>query len=164
MDINNLKDMYFAELQELASVERLLADSLQEAAGKAFHPSLRDAISNHREETVRQKERIEGILQKHGISPSEHTDQGMQALIKETEKMMGMLNGDALRDVGLIASAQKIEHYEIAAYGTVCSLAKLLGLEEDKKTLGESLDEEKQADALLTRLAEQEVNQDAVAA
>jgi ferritin-like metal-binding protein YciE len=88
----------------------------------------------------------------------------MQALINETEKMIAMVKGDDLRDAALIASAQKVEHYEIAAYGVVASLAGQLDLRDDQQLLHESLKEEKEADAELTKLAKSEVNQAAVAA
>jgi ferritin-like metal-binding protein YciE len=78
--------------------------------------------------------------------------------------MLTMLKGDDLRDAGLIASAQKLEHYEIAAYGTAAALAGQLDLRDDQKLLHQSLEEEKQADALLTKLAKGEVNRDAIAA
>jgi ferritin-like metal-binding protein YciE len=93
-----------------------------------------------------------------------HTDQAMRALVKETKKMLTMLKGNELRDAGLIASAQKLEHYEIAAYGTCAALAGQLDLREDQKKLHKSLEEEKQTDILLTQLAKGEVNRDALAA
>jgi ferritin-like metal-binding protein YciE len=103
-------------------------------------------------------------LQKHGANPKAHIDQAMQALVNETEMMLGMLNGNGLRDAGLIASAQKLEHYEIAAYGTVTALAGQLDLRHDQQMLRESLEEKKQADVRLTKLAKGEVNPDALVA
>ena len=78
--------------------------------------------------------------------------------------MLGMLTGDDLRDAGLLASAQKLEHYEIAAYGTAAALAGQLDLRDEQKMLHRTLDEEKQIDTLLTQLAKREVNPDALAA
>jgi ferritin-like metal-binding protein YciE len=106
MQIINLKDMYIAELQELVSMEGQLADELPRMAAVASHPSLKNILMHHREETQVQRERLESILQKHGANPRAHTDQAMQALVNETEMMLGMLNGNDLRDAGLIASAQ----------------------------------------------------------
>lgn len=163
MQINSLKDMYVAELQELASVERQLCASLPRMAEMATHPTLKNAFVHHRKETEVQKERLEEILRKHGANPTEHTDQSMQALVGEAEKMASMLKGDGLCDAGLIASAQRLEHYEIAAYGTAAALAGQLNLREDQEILHESLEEEKHADALLTKLAKSEVNPAAVA-
>ena len=88
----------------------------------------------------------------------------MQALVNETEKMLAMLKGNDLRDAGLIASAQKLEHYEIAAYGTAAALAGQLDLRDDQRMLHASLEEEKEADVRLTKLAKGEVNPDALAA
>lgn len=158
MQINTLKDMYVAELQELASVERQLAHSLPRMAELASHPTLKNAFSHHRKETEVQKERLESILHKHGADPSEHTDQAMQAMVGEAEKMASMLKGDGLCDAALISSAQRLEHYEIAAYGTAAALAGQLDLREDQEILHRSLEEEKKADALLSRLAKSEVN------
>jgi ferritin-like metal-binding protein YciE len=98
------------------------------------------------------------------VEPGAHVDQAMEALIRETRKMLGMLEGDDLRDAGLIASVQKLEHYEIAAYGSAAALAGQLELRDDQMLLHDSLLEEKEADALLTDIAKGEVNPDALAA
>jgi ferritin-like metal-binding protein YciE len=164
MQVNTFKDMYIAELQELVSVEEQLADSLLRMANVASHPALKDALMHHREDTQAQKERLMSILQAHDADPKAHTDQAMQALVHETEKMLEMLKGNDLRDAGLIASVQKLEHYEIAAYGTAAALAGQLDLRGDQQALHKSLEEEKQADILLTQLAKGWVNQAAVAA
>jgi ferritin-like metal-binding protein YciE len=164
MEITNFKDMYIAELQELVSVEDQLAEGLLRMAGVASHPALKEALIHHREETQIQKERLDSILRKHGDDSQAHTDQAMQALVKETEKMLGCLKGNDLRDAGLIASAQKLEHYEIAAYGTAAALAGQLELRDDQQLLHESLEEEKRTDVALTQLAKGKVNRDALAA
>lgn len=163
MQITSFKDMYIAELQELTSLEGQLEEALRRMAEVASHPSLKSALMHHREQTQVQKQRLESILQRHGADPSAHTDQAMQALINETEKMITMVKGDDLRDAALIASAQKVDHYEIAAYGTAASLAHQLDLRDDQQLLHESLEEEKETDAVLTRLAKSEVNRDALA-
>ncbi|TCU20307.1 ferritin-like metal-binding protein YciE [Rhizobium sullae] len=164
MQISNFKDMYLAELQELVSTEAQLAESLLQMAEVASHPALKEALVRHREQTEVQKERLVSLLQKHGADPTAHTDQAMQALIGETGKMVTMLKGNDLRDAGLIASAQRLEHYEIAAYGTAAALAGQLNLRDDQQTLHTSLEEEKQTDVLLTQLAKREINPHAVAA
>ncbi|WP_235983533.1 YciE/YciF ferroxidase family protein [Bradyrhizobium australiense] len=156
--------MYLAELQELVSVEEQLAETLLRMAAAASHPALKDALVDHRAETVTQKDRLVAILRQHGADPAAHVDQAMEALIRETRKMLGMLEGDDLRDAGLIASAQKLEHYEIAAYGSAAALAGQLELRNDQATLHSSLMEEKAIDALLTDIAKGEVNPDALAA
>jgi ferritin-like metal-binding protein YciE len=157
MKISTFKDMYLAELQELANVEDQLAKMLPYMAKK-------QALAQHGDETQAQQQRLASILQKHGASPRAHTDQAMMALVKETDKILTMVKGNDLRDAGLIASAQKLEHYEIAAYGTAAALAGQLGMRDDQAILYETLQEEKQFDALLTQLAIGEVNPDALAA
>jgi len=164
MQITGLKDMYFAELQELVSVEQQLAEALARMASVASHPSLKHAFETHRRQTLAQGDRLRAILSGHNAEAEAHTDQAVQAMIKETEKMIDMLKSDDLRDAGLIASAQKLEHYEIAAYGSVAALAGQLELRDDQHLLHETLEEEKDADELLTTLAKSEINQDALAA
>jgi ferritin-like metal-binding protein YciE len=162
MQINSFKDMYVAELQELFSMEGQLSDALDRMVEVASHSSLKSALSHHRDAVQVHKHRLESILEKHGANPWAHTDQAMQMLVIETARMLSMLTDSNLRDAGLIASVQKLEHYEIAAYGTIAALAGQLDLREDQQMLHESLEEEKEADALLTKLAKGEVNQDSV--
>ena len=90
MEISNFKDMYLAELQELVSVEDQLAEALLRMAAAASHPALKDALVDHHAETARQKERLVGILRKHGADPTAHVDQAMQGLIGETRKMLSI--------------------------------------------------------------------------
>jgi len=164
MQIKNFKDMYIAALQELVSVESQLADTLKQMADAASHPSLKKVLMQHRQETNAQSQRLQSMLQNHGAKLRAHTDQAMEALVNETKKMLALLKNDDLRDAGLIASAQKLEHYEIAGYGTAAALAGQLGLRDDQRMLHDSLEEERKADAALTKLAKGEVNQDALAA
>jgi ferritin-like metal-binding protein YciE len=164
MQIATFKGMYIAELQELANVEDQLADALLTMSEMASHPALKRALIAHCEKTLAQREQLIAILQRHGADPNAHTDQAMQALIIETAKMTTILQGQDLRDAGLVASAQKLEHYEIAAYGTAAALAGQLGLRNEQRTLHDSMEEEKEMDVQLTQLAKAEVNQDALAA
>lgn len=159
MKIGTFKNMYIAELQELASVEDQLAELLLRMAQVASNSALKDALIRHRDQTQVQRDRVGTILLKHGADPKAHTDQAMQALVSESEKMLAMMQGQDLRDAALIASAQKLEHYEIAAYGTAAALAGQLNLREDQQTLHQTLEEEKRADQLLTQLAKGGVNQ-----
>jgi ferritin-like metal-binding protein YciE len=119
MQIGSLTDMYVAELQELHSVENQLVDALARMAERAKSAELKDALNQHLDETRSQARRVQEVLRRRGANPREHVDQAMQVLVRESEKWAGMLNNPALADAGLIASAQKIEHYEIAAHGTV---------------------------------------------
>jgi len=164
MQINSFKDLYLAELQELLSVEIQLADALLRMAGVATHPSLKRALIHHRAETETAALRVMTIVKKHGADETAHIDQAMQALIVETLKMMMLLQSDDLRDAGLIASAQKIEHYKIAAYGTAAALAGQLNLRDEQDLLHMSLEDERKFDAVLTGLAKGEINRDALVA
>jgi ferritin-like metal-binding protein YciE len=164
MQIRNFKEMYIAELQELVSVESQLDAVLKRLTDAASHPSLKKELMRHRTETKEQSKRLQSMLQNHGAKLRAHIDQAMEALVSETEKMLSLLEDDNLRDAGLIASAQKLKHYEIAAYGTAAALAGQLELPDDQRMLHDSLEEERKADSALTKLAKGEVNQDAVAA
>ncbi len=115
MQIDNFNGMYTAELQELVSVEEQLEHALVRTARASSHASLRAVLEQHQRETIVQGERLRSILKKHGASPKLHADQAMQALINETEKMCTIVTHDNVRDAGIIASAQRLEHYEIAA-------------------------------------------------
>src|SRR5882757_6880262 len=164
MRITSFQDLYLAELQELYSMKRQLAEAHQRFAKTAANPKLSSAFKKHHEETAEQIQRIDSLLQKHKADRDAHTDQAMQALVRETEKMIGIIPEGELRDVALIASGQKIAHYEIAAFGSAAALAGQLSLRDDQKLLHQGLEEEKRADTALTNLAKAEVNPDAVAA
>ena len=162
MNINDFREMYIAELQEAASVEEMLVGALPKMAEKAKHERLRQAIQSHLEETKEHKSKVEQILKRHGASAKEHKDQSMQALIGEAEKMAGMVGDGPLREAAMIASAQRIEHYEIALYGTLASYAETLGLDDEKEILASILEEEKEADEELSDIAFGVVNPEAV--
>lgn len=164
MKIRTFKDMYIAELQELASAERQFVEALERMAEVASHENLKAALVRHREEAEAQGQNVESILRRHNADPRAHTDQAMLALARETKKMLAMLQGDDLRDAGLIASAQKLLHYRVAAYGTAAALAGQLDFRDDQQMLHQSLERERTADLHLTQLAKSEVNGDALAA
>jgi ferritin-like metal-binding protein YciE len=164
MQITNFKDLYIAELQEMRSLEGQLGEALMRMAEVASNPTLKSVLMDQREQALAQEQRLGSMLSRHDANPRAHTDQAMQALVGEAEKMLTMVKGNDLRDAAMIASAQKIGHYQIAAYGTAAALAGQLDLRDDQRTLHQSLEEEKEADEALTQLAKGEVNQDAVAA
>jgi|SRR5688572_1167972 ferritin-like metal-binding protein YciE len=149
--VDGLKDVYWAESHLIKNLPKML-----KAAGA---PELKTAITDHIEVTRQQASRLEkvfGLLEKKAQAKKCDAMEGLvkegNSIIEETEK------GTATRDVGIILAAQKIEHYEIATYGGLAQLAKTLGLEEIKNLLGQTLDEEKQADELLTQVAENNIN------
>lgn len=163
MNIETLKDLYIAELQEARSVEAQLAEALPKMMEAANAGDLKHALNEHLGETRSQLDRMDTILQRHGAQARAHSDQSMQTIIAEAEKWAGMVDDPACRDAGLIASAQRIEHYEIAVYGTLATWARQLGLEEDAETLRTILAEEKSADDTLTGLAKGDINSQAAA-
>jgi ferritin-like metal-binding protein YciE len=164
MNANDFRQLYVTEMQELRSVEDQLVQALPKMAEMAQNPRLKQAIQTHLEETRSQRERLDGILKRHGADAREHQDGSMQAIIREADRWARMVQDPDLRDAGLIASAQRIEHYEIAVYGTLATWAKQLGLDEDLQTLHAILQEEKRTDERLTELAERVVNPEAAQA
>lgn len=158
MNIDDFREMYLKELQEARSVETQLIEALPRMKDVASSDELKLAIENHLGETRSQLDRVDMILKRHGVDTAEHNDQSMRTLVAESEKWAEMFDDAALRDAGLIASAQRIEHYEIAAYGTLTSWAKQLGLDEDLEALLTILDQEKAADEKLSELAKRDVN------
>jgi ferritin-like metal-binding protein YciE len=161
MKITSLRDLYIAELQELRSVEEQLVEALPKMADVAGHPELKQGIQTHLEETRAQQARVEEILRRHSTEPREHVDQAMQAMLQEAEKWANMVQDRDLRDAGLIASAQRVEHYEIAVYGSLATWAKQLGLEDDLQALLAILEEEKRTDERLSQLPKRMINPDA---
>ena len=161
MNVNNLRDLYIAELQELRSVEGQLIEALPRMAEVAGHPELKQGIQTHLEETRSHQSRIEEALRRHKAEPREHVDQAMQAMLQEAEKWANMVQDRDLRDAGIIASVQRVEHYEIAVYGSLATWAKQLGLDEDVQALLAILEEEKRTDERLSMLAKRMINPDA---
>jgi ferritin-like metal-binding protein YciE len=161
MNVTSLRDLYIAELQEIRSVEEQLVAALPRMADVAGHPELKQGIQTHLEETRAQQSRVEEILRRHSAEPREHVDQAMQAMLQEAEKWASMVQDQNLRDAGLIASAQRVEHYEIAVYGSLATWAKQLGLDDDLQVLLAILEEERRTDERLSRLAKRMINPDA---
>jgi ferritin-like metal-binding protein YciE len=164
MKIDDFRQMYLTELQELRSVEDQLVRALPKMANMTEHAQLKHAIQTHLEETKSQRDRLDGLLRKHGVGTREHEDGSMQAILREAERWAKMVSDRDCRDAGVIASAQRVEHYEIAVYGTLASWARLLGLNDDARTLHDILEEEKRTDEKLTSLAKQVINPEAAAA
>ena len=145
-----LKDAYSAEKQALRCMQRALRKTSAEA--------LREGIQMHIEQTQVQIERVEQAMEKMNVRPGRKVCEAMRGLIEEANHEMGDQEKGATMDVVIIAAAQRIEHYEIAAYGTMCALAKAAGEQELARLLGQTLEEEKQTDEKLSQVAETEVN------
>jgi ferritin-like metal-binding protein YciE len=158
MELKSLDDVLEAELKDLLSAEKQLIEALPDIAEAASSDELRDAVNEHLEETRGHVRRLEEVFQAIGIEPeSEHCD-GMEGLISEGSEMAKATGDGDARDAALIGAAQRVEHYEIAAYGTVRSIARQLGHTEAANLLGQTLDEESAADEKLTKIAERSVN------
>jgi len=153
MSLDSLRDVLEEQVEDLYSAERQLVEALPKVASAAHTDELRSAINEHLQETRSHVTRLEEVLGQLGISsPSAHC-KGMEGLIAEGNEIVGMSGDPLAKDAALIAGAQRIEHYEIAGYGTARTLADELGLDEARELLDQTLDEEANADKLLTKIA-----------
>lgn len=163
MEIDSLRKLYVEELKDLHSAERQIIQALPKMVKKASHQQLKAAFEEHLEVTRKQLERLEQIFERLGKRAAGKKCKGMEGLIEEGKEMMGEDMEPDVLDAALISIAQKVEHYEIAGYGTVRSYARLLGEREAERLLQQSLDEEGLADKKLTQLAESSINVEAMA-
>jgi ferritin-like metal-binding protein YciE len=150
-----LRELYIDELKDLYSAETQLIKALPKMAKAASSDELRQGFEEHLEQTRGHVERLEKVFAPLGESPKGKTCKGMQGLIEEGAEVMADDLEGSLMDAALIGAAQRVEHYEIAAYGTVCAFAKELGKSDQAALLNETLNEEKETDEKLTELAEQ---------
>lgn len=160
--MKNLQELFEHQLKDLHSAEDQLIKALPKLAKKAKDDQLRDALEKHLEETKEHKSRLEKIGKEIGIDVKGVTCKAMKGLIEETESMMKELKNDEVKNAGIIADAQRVEHYEISGYGTAVRYAKELGHDDIAKTLQTTLDEEYHADKVLNDLAEKRLNREAI--
>lgn len=153
MGFNTLKDVLREELEDLHSAETQLVAALPKMAQSAHHDELRQAFEHHLEETRGHLKRVEEALGELGVSTPTEVCKGMQGLIAEGEETMGKGGDPTAEDAALIGAAQRVEHYEIAAYGTARQLADDCGFDGIRDLMDQTLDEESQADKLLTKIA-----------
>jgi ferritin-like metal-binding protein YciE len=158
---DTLRDLYVNELRDLYSAETQLVKALPKMAAAARSSQLREAFESHLEETQGHVSRLEEIFEALGEEPSGETCKAMEGLIEEGEGYVKAGGDRDVRDAGLIGAAQRVEHYEIAGYGTTRALATRLGESEAAGKLQATLDEEGEADRKLTAIAESEVNSEA---
>ncbi|WP_026606295.1 ferritin-like domain-containing protein [Methylocapsa acidiphila] len=163
MQVKSMNDLFLNTLRDIYYAEKQIYKNLPKMAKAAASPELKQAFEKHRDETEQQIERLELVFEQFGASPRSIRCEAMDGIIAEAKESMGEVEDEAVCDAALIASAQTIEHYEIARYGTLIAWADRLGKKEASKLLGETLEEEKKTDRLLTDLAESKVNQDATA-
>ena len=161
MQMQNLEDLLKEDLKDVLHAENQIVKALPKMIKKTSNAELRDAMSTHLEETKGHVERVEQVMELLGMPVRGKTCKAMQGIIEEGKEVMEEDSEDDVMDAALIGAAQKVEHYEIATYGTLCTYAELLGLKEAKRLLGQNLEEEKMTDQKLSALAESVINLEA---
>lgn len=162
MAMENLQDLFEHELKDVYHAEKQLLKALPKMAKGAMSEALKAGFEEHLEQTQGQVERLERVFELLDMPARGKKCEAMEGLIEEGSSILEDEEASDVRDAALIAAAQKVEHYEIATYGTLCTWADLLGHSEIKELLGETLNEEKETDEKLTGLAESQVNLEAV--
>jgi ferritin-like metal-binding protein YciE len=163
MKLDSLQKLYIEELRDLYNAENQLLKALPKMAKHASHQELRQAFEDHFRQTEEHVVRLEDIFKKLDEKPTGKTCKAMKGLIEEGSEILDKDGDESVLDAGIIAAAQKVEHYEIASYGTVRTFADTLGETEAVELLQQTLDEEGETDKLLTELAETVVNVEAPA-
>ena len=151
--VHTLRDIYYAEDQILKALPKMIK--------KATDPGLRQALSEHLEQTRTHIERLEQVFEMHGAEPKAIDCPAMDGIIEEANEIVGDIGDKQVLDAAIIAAAQAVEHYEITRYGTLATWAKQLGREDCASVLVETLEEEKEADEILTDVAKGRVNAEA---
>jgi ferritin-like metal-binding protein YciE len=162
MSIETLEDLFVDEIEDLYDAEQRLVKTLPKMAEAATTDELRTAFEDHLEQTKGHVQRLEEVFAELGKDSKKKTCEAMKGLIKEGEEVVSDIDASPLRDAGLISAANRVEHYEIAAYGTARELARSLGLTRSTKLLDQTLEEEKAADSRLTKIAQSHVNPSAM--
>jgi ferritin-like metal-binding protein YciE len=163
MKLDSLETLYVEELRDLYNAENQLLKALPKMAKAASSPELKQAFVEHLEQTQEHVARLDEIFEKLDKKPTGKTCKAMKGLIEEGSEILEEEGEESVLDAAIIAAAQKVEHYEIASYGTVRTFAEILGEEDAVELLQQTLDEEGEADQRLTELAEEVVNVEASA-
>jgi ferritin-like metal-binding protein YciE len=158
MELKTLQDLFMDVLKDTYDAETQITKALPKMAKAAHDSGLKSAFEKHLKETENHLKRLEMVFETQGKKATRKTCKGMQGLLEEGSEMMKEDAEPEVMDAGLIAAAQKVEHYEISAYGTLIAYAKLLGLDDAITAFKETLNEEKAADEKLTTVAESTVN------
>jgi len=153
MAVTSIQDLFVNELRDIYSAEKQLTRALPRMAKAAKHPELREAFESHLEETRGQVERLDQVFEQLDLAKRAKKCEAMEGLIEEARSHIEELDDKVLLDVGMIISAQKVEHYEIAGYGSLVALAKQLGHADAAGLLEQTLSEEKAADQNLNKIA-----------
>lgn len=158
MKLESLHALYIYELSDLYSAEKQIVKALPKMIEKTESAELRQALEDHLEETHGHVGRLEQVFEMHGESPKRQKCKGMEGVLSEGDELVGQDAPPAVRDAAIISAAQRVEHYEMAAYGTVRTYAEQLGHSKAAATLQATLDEESAADRTLTNIATKRVN------
>lgn len=158
MKLDSLQKVFAEQLKDIYSAETQLLDALPKMHDTATNAKLKAAFASHLEETKGQVERLEKIFATTDFKPHGHRCKAMAGLIEEGEDIINQDGEPEAKDAALIGAAQKIEHYEIATYGTLCAYARVLNNDKACKLIRETLAEEKEADSTLSMLAEDAIN------
>lgn len=154
----DLQDLFEDSLKDIYWAEKALAKALPKMEKNATHPELKKAISNHIQETKVHVTRLEECFKSIGLKPEAKKCDAMQGLLDEGKSIMEETQAGAVRDAGIISAAQKVEHYEIATYGSLAAYAKVLKEKKCLSNLLDTLKEEKNCDKLLTKIADTALN------
>ncbi|MCD5975016.1 YciE/YciF ferroxidase family protein [Pseudomonas quasicaspiana] len=157
-------DLFIHELSDVYSAEKQITKALPRLARASTNPLLKEAFEAHLEETYGQIERIDQLVEQGELKLKRMKCAAMEGLVEESNELLEEIEKGEVLDAALIGACQKVEHYEIAAYGTLIAMAKQLGMKDAAKLLGETLTEEKSADEKLSAIAEQGGNQAATIA
>ncbi len=153
MSLSSLNDLLSEQIQDMYDAEQQLLQALPEMASAAHTKELKMAFQEHQQETREQVSRLNRVCELLSITPGQKKCEGMAGLLREGEEIMRKQGDPAVKDAALIAAAQKVEHYEIAAYGAINAWAEQLDQDEAKDLLGKNLESEKKSDKNLTKLA-----------
>jgi len=162
MNLETLKELYVNELRDLYNAEGQLVKALPKMAKGASSDELKEAFEKHLEQTKGHVQRLEEVFEEIDETPKGKTCKAMKGLIEEGSEVLKADGEDSVIDAGIIVAAQKVEHYEIASYGTARTFATLLGEDEAADLLQQTLDEEGETNQRLTELAEEIVNPEAI--
>jgi ferritin-like metal-binding protein YciE len=158
LQLDSFETLFTEQLQDLYDAEQRLVKALPKMAQAAHNPSLRSAFEDHLRETKTHVSRLERVFQSMGQQPKTKTCEAMKGLVEEGSEAIDAKGDPNVKDAALIAAAQRVEHYEMAGYGTVRTFAERLGKKDAARLLQETLDEEGAADRKLTQIAESVVN------
>jgi ferritin-like metal-binding protein YciE len=158
MKLETLHDLYITELKDLYGAESQIVKALPKVIEKTTSPELRQALETHLEETRGHVARLEQVFEMHGEEAKKEKCKGMQGILDEGDELIGKDAEPAVRDAAIVSACQRVEHYEIAAYGTVRTYAEQMGHERAAAVLQTTLDEELAADEKLTDIANERVN------